>query len=468
MPRARRSRDRQRRTATERRSRSITKQRSRPTTRLRSRSANSPRSRPIGGRQDRSSVRRRSRSTVRRRSRSIRSRRARSRSRRTPRLKTPRLERRSRSSTRLDKNSRDRRCRRHSKSRANSKTGTHIAVHSRNKSQTVSNNADVQNSTLCNSLNINNKDSDAMHNDSITNDQMKNDENYRSEINTPQHCNNITELGSTLKEYEESVNKSLVKGFNQVLEAVSTVNPHNKEKFASINVVPEFDPKIKNQTIITWLNKVNECAEIYGWNCKQTAHYALPKLMGTAKRWYEGQPSVMHTWEVWQEKLKSAFPVYENYGRLLTEMLNIRARFGDDLEDYYYEKLIALNRCRVNGRDAIDCIVFGIDDRSVRYGAEAVGFEDVDKLLGYLRNVKHEKIEKNRKFVRSSTEFNRKIVKVDSNSRQIKCFNCHEIGHTFNNCKKPITKCQKCLRLGHNDPNCTREVWKDKSEVKSL
>lgn len=266
---------------------------------------------------------------------------------------------------------------------------------------------------------------------------------------------------------EASINKSLIDSLSQVLQAVSTVNPLNKEKFSAMNVVPEFDPKIKNQTIITWLTKVNECAEIYGWDSRQTAHYALPKLMGTAKRWFEGQQSVMHTWEEWQEKLKSAFPVYENYGRLLTEMLNIRAKFGQDLEEYFYEKLIALNRCSIVGKNAIDCIVFGIDDRSIRYGAEAVGFEDADKLLGYLRSVKHEKFDGNRKIIRINSESNRKPGKIELN-RVLRCFNCHGIGHTFNDCKKPVVKCQKCLRLGHNDPSCTREVWKDKSEVKTL
>lgn len=267
------------------------------------------------------------------------------------------------------------------------------------------------------------------------------------------------------------INDCLLETLNKTLQTMSTVTmPHPKEKFSALNVVPEFDPKIKNQTILSWLNKVNECADIYGWDGKQTAHYALPKLMGTAKRWYEGQPSVLYTWEIWQEKLKTAFPSYENYGHLLTEMLNRKAKFGDDLEEYYYDKIVGLNRCRVTGRDAIDCIVYGIEDRSVRYGAEAVGFEDADKLLGYLRNVKHERNDRiaKRPVRPVYADATRKSQKPDS-TRVTRCFNCHEIGHVIANCKNPIIKCQKCMRVGHNDPNCTREIWKDRStEVKSL
>ncbi|CAH2220928.1 jg25640 [Pararge aegeria aegeria] len=223
-------------------------------------------------------------------------------------------------------------------------------------------------------------------------------------------------------------------------EVEAAINLQNKEKFTNNNVVPEFDPKSKNQTIDTWLNKVKECSEIYGWDSKQTTHYALPKLVGTAKKWYEGQPSVLHTWDEWAQKLKSAFPSYENYGHLLTEMLAKRAKFGEDLEEYFYEKLIALNRCGIVGRNAIDCIVYGIDDRSVRYGAEAVGFEDVDKLLGYLRGVKHERSDK--KSSRPVAETLRKSVKNDL-GRVIKCFNCHETGHVISGCKKNYRKVPK-------------------------
>ncbi|XP_039764514.1 uncharacterized protein LOC120637000 [Pararge aegeria] len=260
-------------------------------------------------------------------------------------------------------------------------------------------------------------------------------------------------------------NSELLKCVKESLQSIAAINLQNKEKFTNNNVVPEFDPKSKNQTIDTWLNKVKECSEIYGWDSKQTTHYALPKLVGTAKKWYEGQPSVLHTWDEWAQKLKSAFPSYENYGHLLTEMLAKRAKFGEDLEEYFYEKLIALNRCGIVGRNAIDCIVYGIDDRSVRYGAEAVGFEDVDKLLGYLRGVKHERSDK--KSSRPVAETLRKSVKNDL-GRVIKCFNCHETGHVISGCKKTIVKCQKCKRIGHDDPECKRSVWVDRAEVKTL
>ncbi|KAG6453875.1 hypothetical protein O3G_MSEX008381 [Manduca sexta] len=108
----------------------------------------------------------------------------------------------------------------------------------------------------------------------------------------------------------------------------------------SFSVVPEFDPSDNSQTMESWINKVNECAQIYSWNDRQVCHYALPKLTGLAKRWYQGLPSVLFSWAMWIEKLKLAFPSNENYGDLLSSMLKIRCRFGQPLERITHYSLI--------------------------------------------------------------------------------------------------------------------------------
>lgn len=64
----------------------------------------------------------------------------------------------------------------------------------------------------------------------------------------------------------------------------------------SHSVIPEYDPSDNTQTVEHWINKVNECAKIYRWDDLQTCHYAMPKLMGLAKKWYQGLPSVLFTW----------------------------------------------------------------------------------------------------------------------------------------------------------------------------
>lgn len=69
-------------------------------------------------------------------------------------------------------------------------------------------------------------------------------------------------------------------------ELVKTManNRVEENKFLVLgNMIPEFDPMNKGQTICHWLNKVEECAKMYKWDSNQTVHYAMPKLVGVAK-----------------------------------------------------------------------------------------------------------------------------------------------------------------------------------------
>lgn len=190
-------------------------------------------------------------------------------------------------------------------------------------------------------------------------------------------------------------------------------------------------------------------------------HNALPKLVGVAKKWYEGLPTLLFSWKEWQAKLKSAFPAEENYGQMLTDMLAKRARFGESLEDYFYDKVALLNRCGIIDKRAVECILHGVDDRSVRLGAEAAQFSDPDRLLAYLRNVKAGNSTRNynsgAKRVRELKPItNSSINYSTSKLNNIRCYNCKQDGHPSSKCTKPLKKCTNCLMLGHTEPECFR------------
>lgn len=229
---------------------------------------------------------------------------------------------------------------------------------------------------------------------------------------------------------------------------------NNLDKLVNMNnTIPEFDPSRKEQTMTMWLHKVNECSTIYGWTEKQTVHFALPKLRGIAQRWYEGLPSVLFSWDEWQTKLLSAFPSTENYGQMLSDMLAKRARFGDSLETYYYDKIALLNRCGITGSRAVECILHGIDDRSIRLGAEAVQYDNPDKLLAYLRNARNSRMNE-RKIPRSQFVNRSQEPSLKQMNKSTRCFNCKQEGHTVPQCPQPVKKCSKCQRIGHDAEHC--------------
>ncbi|KAF9413403.1 hypothetical protein HW555_008385, partial [Spodoptera exigua] len=246
----------------------------------------------------------------------------------------------------------------------------------------------------------------------------------------------------------------------------------DRESFLSSsmnNVIPEFDPLLREQTIDVWLNKVDECAEIYNWNDKQTAHFAVPKLTGHAKTWYQGLPSIKHSWLEWKRILRESFPSTENFAELLTEMLNRRTRLGESLEVYYFSKINLLNRCKIFGKQAVDCIVFGIEDKGVRLSAQAGKFDKPEYTLEFFKTVKNYQPRDLRDFRRDTQSKDTRPLSVTSIAPRVNgavrsqpkgnltCFNCNDPGHMSWQCRKPLNKCTDCNYLGHNSNDCPKK-----------
>jgi len=64
---------------------------------------------------------------------------------------------------------------------------------------------------------------------------------------------------------------------------------------------------------------------MYKWGDDQIIHYAMPKLTGVAKSWYQALPTMSYSWKEWKIKLTESFPNKDDYAELLTEMLARRA-----------------------------------------------------------------------------------------------------------------------------------------------
>ncbi|KAI5633527.1 immunoglobulin i-set domain-containing protein [Phthorimaea operculella] len=217
------------------------------------------------------------------------------------------------------------------------------------------------------------------------------------------------------------------------------------------------DSTEKNQRMDIWLKKVNECATVYGWDERTTVHFAMQKLSGLAKTWYESLSSILFTWSEWQVKLLNAFPCEQNYGQMLEDMLKRRSRPNELIENYFYEKVALLNQCEITGRRAVDCIIHGITDRTMRSSALALRCEDPDQLLKFLLSNNKEifttqQIQKDRQVKLGEDRTNFKTnPRVNSN---LYCYNCKEKGHPFSRCTKPLIKCSSCDKVGHKSERC--------------
>lgn len=186
----------------------------------------------------------------------------------------------------------------------------------------------------------------------------------------------------------------------------------------------------------------------------------MQKLQGLAKNWYESLNSILFTWVEWQQKLVNAFPYEQNYGQSLEEMLKRRSKYNEPIELYYYDKLALLNQCDIEGKRAVDCIIHGLSDKSLKSSALALRCTHPDQLLQFLISNKETS-----QFLDRSTHKNRlgsnanNVVSHKHNTGNFQgdnifCFNCKEYGHPFLRCQKPLIKCSLCFRVGHKAEQC--------------
>lgn len=225
------------------------------------------------------------------------------------------------------------------------------------------------------------------------------------------------------------------------------------------NIIPEFNPSGRNQRMDVWLKKVNECAKVYGWDERTTAHFAVQKLTGLAKTWYESLNSIMFTWGEWQVKLMDAFPCEQNYGQILEDMLRRKSKPNELIENYFYEKLALLNQCEISGRRAVDCIIHGISDRTMRSSALALRCEQPEHVLKFLLSINKEfpaHLQQSFRDRNSNTLSDNQGSKPNtkSNNPALYCYNCKEKGHPYSKCPKTLIKCHHCNKVGHKSEVC--------------
>lgn len=251
------------------------------------------------------------------------------------------------------------------------------------------------------------------------------------------------------------------------------------------DALPEFDPKDKNQEAELWCNKVDELREVYKWSEQATIHFALSKLKGSAEVWYKGLRSVKYCWAEWKEKLCGAFPSSRDYYTSLLEMVDRKKKKDEDFVAYCHEKLALLTPLKIEGVNAVSCIIGGLNDEVVAVGAKAGNHKTPESLLAYLNTLP--RAGPSGVLKSSASSFSGQSVKKSGS-----CFKCGKSGHIARNCfakipvgsvqpkfepnsdakgennkkdSKPERKCTYCGKNGHLEVACFKKKREEKSKV---
>ncbi|XP_064462728.1 uncharacterized protein LOC135373461 [Ornithodoros turicata] len=253
---------------------------------------------------------------------------------------------------------------------------------------------------------------------------------------------------------------------------------------ASANLIPTYDPATNTQpTVEAWINKVDGLAAAYGWNDKQTSCFALSKLEGVARSWYDGLTTTQYTWVEWKSKLREAFPSSASFQQLLREMEARKRKRDETIEIYFYDKLAKARRCGLDDPACIEYIITGLNDENAVRSLSVREFANSQELLRCLKLlderldiVKHSRSaggqdsSKSAKQSTGQTASSKGKGKSKYNDKgEPLCFNCSEYGHLSAACPQPQRKprCDKCKRTGHEIKDCRQDKGKGSATPKS-
>lgn len=190
------------------------------------------------------------------------------------------------------------------------------------------------------------------------------------------------------------------------------------------------------------------------------------RLVGMAKTWYHGLLNYNLTWEEWKALIKRCFPDHTNYATLLRTMLNRRKLDTEPMTTYYFGKMELLRSCEISGKQAVSCLIYGIDDSVIQNSARAGRYHTPEALCEeYLSALNVDApspsgTPKEKQFKPSKPADIRNTLKNRHTKFVTKCVNCGQRGHIATRCAKPRKECRKCRLLGHEEQNCPRKFNK--------
>ena len=220
-------------------------------------------------------------------------------------------------------------------------------------------------------------------------------------------------------------------------------------------VLPEFDPVKNNIDIIQWMDKIEECGELYNWDDTAIRHYGLSKLVGVARRWRDSVPRLPSpqetNWSAWKVLLKKNFPCQKSSLGLRLEAQNYKKKPNQDMIEYFYEKLARCNEASMPDEEIIEWMVHGLDNPRYRdFLGPLSRYRESHELLSDLKAGSVHIREINAK-----SEHH--LKKVDQKS--VQCNACKQTGHFKRDCPKAKAgTCFKCGVTGHYTRDCGKSV----------
>ncbi|XP_078052015.1 uncharacterized protein LOC144478157 [Augochlora pura] len=152
------------------------------------------------------------------------------------------------------------------------------------------------------------------------------------------------------------------------------------------NIIPGFDPEVRDASVSEWLRKINEVAVVCDWEETDKVFHAVGKLQGIAKQWYDGLTSPPLVWEVFSNLISTQFAGEENFGKLLEVAVGYKSVPGQSLQAYCFEKIKRINKLNlvVPEEKIVEYVVHGIHDDNIRMSLTVAKKKTIPELTNCL------------------------------------------------------------------------------------
>ncbi|CAK1592481.1 unnamed protein product [Parnassius mnemosyne] len=221
-------------------------------------------------------------------------------------------------------------------------------------------------------------------------------------------------------------------------------------------VIPKFRPEDNTSNVSSWLHKIDQLGEIYGWDATEKQFLMQLRLRGSARRWYDDLDDYNLDWDGWKRALEMAFPRSTDFVSRLEEMLARTKKDSETMTNYFHDKLSLIKKCNIVGENAISCIIRGLP---VELQANAKAYKcRTPQLLyyGYLSSFE------NYKRIEAATPMRKSLWKrgttdgssaTDQQTGVRQCYICRRLGHVAQDCRSK-QRCENCQRNGHTSATC--------------
>lgn len=169
--------------------------------------------------------------------------------------------------------------------------------------------------------------------------------------------------------------------------AVSTSSPAQAVILLAPQI-PEFGGT-DEENVHVWSQRVDRVAQVHRASEDVVLLAASSKLTKLAKQWYEMQSG--HVLESWFELKQAMIKMFDRRVSFTAAMQKIEARkwnpAKESFDQYSIDKLALIHRLDLPSTDAINLIISGIPQHSLRATALALTTQTVDKFLEAMRRI---------------------------------------------------------------------------------